>query len=207
MGPMLMTGLACFGTAIAVGLLATSTSRPAEATAGASPSRSLAIVLIAFAMGSAVMGVVVGLLAIETTGVPDPASGVYAAGPAIVGAIIGLGLIVRGAGDVDLPTACFAALFLLGLASLGATVALLAMFIPTGGAAAPSDWPFVVLGLASGASALGIGITGSRSLQAMKGSDEPTAKAISARQIRRCLPLQVVAIGATVIAILLIAID
>ncbi len=62
----------------------------------------------------------------------------------------------------------------------------------------------MVLGLVLGASALGIGLTGSRTLRAMKGVDDTTAKVLTARQISMGLPFQLGGIAATAIAILLI---
>lgn len=207
MGPMLMTGLTCFGAAVAIGLLAAATSQPTTPTIGPSPSRSLAIISMAIAAGSGVLGVVVGLIAVVSGAVADPSTGVLAAAPAILGGVIGLGLIVRGAGSLDGAIVLYAALFLLGMATLGPVVALMATFIPGDGGTPPSDWPFVILAVAAGGSALAIGLMGARSLQALAGADESTAKAIVVRQISRSLPFQLVGIGATVIAILLLVID
>ena len=62
MGPLLMPGLACFGAAVGIGLLASAAGLPAgPPAAGASyrlASRSLVIVLAAFAEGVAVLGIV-----------------------------------------------------------------------------------------------------------------------------------------------------
>lgn len=204
MGPMLMTGLGCFGAAVAIGLLVDATSRPTTPVVGPVPARSLAVISIAIAVGSGVLGVVVGLVAIQTGAVIDPASGVFAAAPAVVGFIVGVVLIVRGRRDVDPAVTAIAVPFLIGQATLGPVVAALAIFIPAESGPVPTEWPFVVLGLVLGASALGIGLTGSRTLRAMKGVDDTTAKVLTARQISMGLPFQLGGIAATAIAILLI---
>ncbi len=89
MGPMLFTGLACLGAAIAVGLLSSRTSPPSPGAAVPEASRALAIVLMAFAQGIGVLGAVVGILAVVFGTVAEPSDGVYAVVPAIIGGIIG----------------------------------------------------------------------------------------------------------------------
>ena len=66
MGPLLMTGLSAFGAAVALGLISTGTWPPdgAPVSRQVPTGRSLAIILMAFCMGVAVLGTVVGLLAI-----------------------------------------------------------------------------------------------------------------------------------------------
>jgi hypothetical protein len=201
MGALLMTGLASFGAAVAIGLLAAGTSRPTRTA-----SRSLAIVQMAFCEGIAVLGTMVGLLAVMTGAVPDPAGGLLAAGPAAAGAIVGLGLVVRHRPDSDPGVSTMGAMFVVGLAVLGIVVALLAFLIPQVGTTTLTGWPFIILGPVSAASALAIGVTGARALGSMAGADEETAKAIAARQISRGALFQLPAIGASVVAILLILI-
>jgi hypothetical protein len=204
MGPMLLTGLVCFGATVAIGLVASSTSRPTRPIAGVPPALRLAIILVAFAAGSAVMGFVIGLLAVEMGAVSGPLDGLLAALPAMAGGSIGLGMIMRQIGQMDRQAAMFGAVYIVGLAVLGAVLAVLAFLTLRESPAAQGDWPFVLLGLASGAAALGIGVSGSRSIRSIEGADETTATAIVKRQIRRVVPLQAVAVSASAIAILLV---
>ncbi|MEO8437987.1 MAG: hypothetical protein ABI562_05970 [Chloroflexota bacterium] len=204
MGPMLMTGLAVFGATIALGLIASNTPRSTGPTRDPASPRGLAIILMAIALGIAVLGVVVGLLAIFRGETSDPSSGLLATGPAVAGAILGLGLIVRRVGNTDPTATAYGVANIIGQGVLGAVVAVLAVLVVEEGTGKPADWPFVILGLASAAAALGIGLTGARSLQALAGADESTAKAIRARQISRCLLFQAVGVGASVVAILLV---
>ncbi len=199
MGPLLMAGLACGGAAVAISLLAAGTSRPAGTA-----SRGFAVVQIAFCQGIAVLGVVAGLLAVFAGAVPDPAGGLLAAGPAAAGAIVGLGLVVRHRHGSDAGVSTIGAMGIVGLAVLGIVVALLAFVIPVVGTTTLSDWPFIILGPVSGASALAIGVTGARALGSMTGADEETAKVIAAAQISRGALFELAAIGASVVAILLI---
>jgi hypothetical protein len=205
LGPLLLTGMACFGAAVANGLLAASTSRPAVEAAAATRSRRLAILSIVFASGIGIQGVVAGLLAIFLGEVRGPTAALLAAGPAVVGAIVGLGLIVRRAGTLDARVSTLAVAQIILLAVLGIVVALLAVIIVEEGTTRISDWPFVLLGLAAGASAFAIGATGAWVIPTMTGTDESTATAMYSAQIARFLPFEAVGFGASTIAVLLVA--
>ena len=207
MGPLLFTGLACFGGAVAIGLVAASTSRPVGVTGEAAASRGLAIVLMAFAQGIAVLGVVIGLLAVTLGAVRDPAGGLLAAGPAVAGAVVGIGLIVRRAASSDAQVSIVAAMFIVGMAVLGIVVALLGVFIVEVERSTLSDWPFVILGFASGASAIAIGVTGTRTVPKMTGADDQTRKALQSAQISRIVPFEAIAVGCSGIGILLVVVD
>jgi hypothetical protein len=79
-----MTGLSCFGAAVALGLISPATWPPDEAPVSRQvpTGRSLAISHMAFSMGVGVLGTVVGLLAVVVAGaVAEPADGLLAAGP------------------------------------------------------------------------------------------------------------------------------
>jgi hypothetical protein len=206
-GPLLMTGLSCFGAAVALGLISTGTWPPDEAPVSrqAPTGRSLAIIFMAFSMGTAVLGTVVGLLAIFVArDVADPADGLLAAGPAVIGGIIALALVARqrGAGDPRIST--LAAVYILNIVGLGTVVALLALFIVEGPARDLAGWPFVILGLINGASALATGATGATAVRAMRGVDEQTRKAIAQAQISRSGLIQIPFVAASAIAIALI---
>jgi hypothetical protein len=163
---------------------------------------------MAFCMGAAVLGTVVGLLAIfVASDVTDPADGLFAAGPAAIGGIIGLALVARqrAAGDPRIST--LAAIYILNIVVLGIVVALLALSIVEGPTKDLADWPFVVLGLISGASALAIGATGATAVRAMRGVDEQTRKAIAQAQISRSGLIQIPFVVASALAIALIVLS
>jgi F0F1-type ATP synthase membrane subunit c/vacuolar-type H+-ATPase subunit K len=206
MGPMLMTGLACLGGAIGIGLIASGTWPATEPTPGrATSGRGLAIILIAFCQGGAVLGVVAGLLAIFIAGaVTRPEYGLLAAGPALVGALIGIILIARHWRVGDRLFSVVAGLYVLGLAILGSVVTLLAWLIIDVPAHRLSDWPFLILGLVSAASTLAIGVTGASAVASLRGADEQTIKRIRAAQITRSAVFELGFIGATLAAIALI---
>jgi hypothetical protein len=210
MGPLAMTGLSGFGAAIAIGLIAAA-SWPADEPAGghqAASARGLAVILMAFCLGIAVLGTVVGLLAIFVAGaVTDTADGLFAAGPAVVGALIGLALIARHWRVADRGTAAFAAVYVFAIANLGCVVALLGVFVVEPAAKSLADWPFVILGFVSGATALAFGATGATAVRSMQGADESAAKAIVAAQISRSALLQIVFTTAGVVAVLLIVLS
>ena len=62
----------------------------------------------------------------------------------------------------------------------------------------------LLLGLASGASALAIGSTGARSIPKVAAADGPSAKTVQSAELSRILPFEGIAIGCSVVAILLI---
>ncbi len=204
MSALAMTGLACFGAATAIGLVASSTVPTVAVRRGAPSIRGLAIILMAFCEGIAVLGIVVGLLAIDSGLVQDPSSGILAAGAAIVGALVGIGLILANWGRSDRSVAVPGILFVAGLAMLGIVIAVLADVIDRIGTGSVAGWPFAVLGTASALAALAIGVTGTAAIRSMIGKDEADMKAIVAAQISRCALFQMVGVGASVIAILLV---
>jgi F0F1-type ATP synthase membrane subunit c/vacuolar-type H+-ATPase subunit K len=204
MGALLMTGLACFGAAIAIGILASSTTPTIEVKRGAPSARGLAIILMAFCSGIAVLGVVIGLLAVNAGLVADPSSGVLAAGGAVVGAVIGIGLIAANWSHLDRYVAWRGIAFAAPLGLLGVVVAVLANIFDDIGTGTLANWPFVVLAPASALAALAIGVTGAGAIRSLPGVDETATKSIVAAQISRCALFQAVAIGASTIGILLI---
>ena len=204
MGPMLMTGLACFGAAVAIGLLARATWQP-TATVVDATTRSLAYILMAFAEGVAVVGIVVGILAVNAGVVTDPAVGVLAAGPAVLGVVVGMTLVVGAAARSDPQMSFFGVLFIVPLGVLGVVVALLATFLVADAASNLVVWPFLLLAPACAASALAVGMSGGVAIRSMRGVDEPTAVAIHAEGVSRCARFVAVALVSTVIAIALIA--
>ena len=209
MGPLLMTGLSCFGAAVALGLISTGTWPPVGEPVGrqVQTGRGLAFILMAFSLGVAALGTVVGLLAILVAGDVDPADGSLAAGPAVADGIIGMVLVVRHRRIGDPSVTTLAAVYVLGIANLGIVVALLALFIVEEPTKSLTDWPFVILGLISGVSALAIGATGASAVRALRVVDEQTATAIVQGQISRVVVIQVPIIGAAAVAIALIVLS
>jgi hypothetical protein len=205
-----MTGLSCFGAAVALGLISPATWPPDEAPVSRQipTGRSLAIILMAFSIGVAVLGTVVGLLAIVVAGdVADPADGLLAAGPAVIGGIIALALVARERGAGDPLISKLAAVHILNIVVLGIVVALLALFIVQEPTKDLADWPFVILGLINGASALAIGATGATAVRAMRGVDEQTGKAIAQAQIFRSGLIEIPFVAASAIAIALMVLS
>ena len=210
MGPLLMTGLSSLGAAVALGLISTGTWPPdgAPVSRQVQSGRSLAIILMAFCLGAAVLGTVVGLLAIFVAGdVTDPADGLFAAGPAAIGGIIGLALVARQRGVGDPRISTLAAVYILNIVVLGIVVAMLAIFVVEEATKNLTDWPFLVLGMISGASALAIGATGATGVRAMRGVDEQAGKAIAQALISRSGLLQIPIVAASAIAIALIVLS
>ena len=211
MGPLLMTGLACFGAAVGIGLLASAAvlpaGPPARIASYRTASRGLVIILAAFVEGVAVLGIVVGLLAVESGLVADPSDGIFAAAPALVGAIIGLGLILVNASTLDTQTAAFCAMFTIAIGLLGVVVAALAWFIAVPVAQTGVGLTFTVLGLISGAAAIGLGAVGGRGVGVIPDGDLDAQKAYQSRVVYRSMPFQVAAIGASAVAIVLVVIN
>lgn len=212
MGPLLMTGLACFGAAVGIGLLAAGFSPPPGPPERVAryrlSARALLIILVAFVEGVAVVGIVVGLLAIEYGSVADPSDGLYAAIPALLGALVGLWLVLTHIDTIQTEVALICAMFIAMLAVLSIVVALLALFIvepdADGSIGQRLTLAFMALGLISGGAALAIGVTGGRAIAAMPDGDEPARRAYRAVVVRRSMPFQLTAIGASTIAIVLV---
>jgi F0F1-type ATP synthase membrane subunit c/vacuolar-type H+-ATPase subunit K len=205
MGPLLLTGLATGGAAIAIGIVAASATRSTRSVLPAPPSRRLALILTAFAEGSGVWGVVIGALAVTTGSIDAPgATPILAPVLAIAGAAIAFVAMIRNLADVDPQFALIAIMFIIGLAVLALVVAILAIMIHERGARVPETWPFAILGVVMAGSVIGLGVTGARSVGAIAGLDDTAAVAVSSRAITRCLPFQVASIGATIVAIVLI---
>jgi F0F1-type ATP synthase membrane subunit c/vacuolar-type H+-ATPase subunit K len=202
-GPLTLTGLALFGAAVAIGQVA---SRPARAAASneVTPARRLAFILIAFATGCGVAGVVVGVLAIEFGRPGDPMEAPVAAVLGIVGAVVGLLPIIRDLGVLDSWVVRRAAPFIAGLAVLGVVIAVLASVIDVPGEAPAQNGAFLVLGLISAAGVIGLGIVGRRMLDDVEAAPATESAAQVSRAIARIIPFELVAYGASIAGILLV---
>jgi F0F1-type ATP synthase membrane subunit c/vacuolar-type H+-ATPase subunit K len=231
-GPLTLTGLALFGAAVAIGQVA---SRPARAAASneVTPARRLAFILIAFATGCGVAGVVVGVLAIEFgrpgdsmeapiaagLGIVGAVVGVLAiefgrpgdsmeapiaAGLGIVGAVVGLLPIIRDLGVLDSWVVRRAAPFIAGLAVLSVVIAVLASVIDVPGETSAQNGAFLVLGLISAAGVIGLGIVGRRMLDDVEAAPATKSAAQVSRAIARIIPFELVAYSASIAGILLV---
>ena len=204
MGPLAMTGLVLLGAAIGLGLLA-SRSRPASVRTDAPRIRALLTIAAAFIQGIGVLAVVVGLLAVELGDAAGQSSAPVVAGLAVAGALLGIGIIARSAGRVDPQAALLGAMFTIGLGTLGAVTGILAIVLDERGTGAPPDWPFIVVGIVGGVCALSIGWVGGRALTAATAADADLA-AIRTAMLRRIVPLDVVAIAAIGVGLLLLVV-
>jgi hypothetical protein len=204
MGPLLMTGLMSGASAIAIGIIASSSRRPAPSTHPLAPSRRLELILTAFAVGAGVWGILVGLLAVTFGAVDDPGTAWLAPVLAIGGAIAGLLPIVRNAADLDPWLVPKSLVFIGSLVVLAIVVAMLAVVIHEAGGRTPEAWPFAVTGLVGAASLLGLGVTGARSVTEIGALGDAAAVAPSSRALARIVPFQAGAVGAAVVAIVLI---
>jgi hypothetical protein len=202
-GPLLLTGLICFAATVALGLL-TSSVRPLDGLEQGAQVRGLFIVQAAFVEGMAVLGVVVGLLAV-TAG--HPSGALLAAGPALAGAAVGVAMALRSGSGVDRSASFVGLWFIVSVGILGVVVGVVATVIAEHATRSLTDWPFAVLGLAGAVSVLGIGWTGSIALRATDGADAAGVETIRAAQLTRCLWFEIVGLCAVgiAIAILLLA--
>jgi hypothetical protein len=218
-GPLVFTGLALFGAAASIGVVAAASRPPTPGGMGASrpgvigsvamvaPVRRLAMILLAFAMGLGVLGVVVGILVVEGDVRIDPASIALVPGLALTGAAIGFAPVIRNRPDLDPWVVSKAALFATGQVVLAVVVAVLAGLIRETGAGRALPEVFLPLGLVSAAGAIGIGIVGAQSLRTLTGVDEPAATALLARAFPRIVPFEMAAVVSTVIAIVVLFAD
>ena len=191
MGPLAMTGLVLLGAAIGLGLLA-SRSRPASVRTDAPRIRALLTIAAAFIQGIGVLAVVVGLLAVELGDAAGQSSALVVAGLAVAGALLGIGIIARSAGRVDPQAALLGAMFTIGLGTLGAVTGILAIVL-------------IVVGIVVEVCDLSIGCVGDRALTAATAADADRA-AIRTAMLRRIVPLDVVAIAAIGVGLLLLVV-
>lgn len=198
-GPMLLTGLACLGAALGLALVVSSTTREESL-----PVRRLAVITMAFAEGIAVFGVMVGLLAVFGYPVATASDGFVAGVPAIGGAVVGLAMVLRNRDHTNPAITTIGSGFILGLGTLGAVVWVMAIITADVRPKPVDDGPFVILGAIAGLAALTVGIIGSRGVPRLYGVSDEAATAIASAHITRLLPIDLLGIGASAIAILLL---
>jgi F0F1-type ATP synthase membrane subunit c/vacuolar-type H+-ATPase subunit K len=200
MGPLIVAGLALAGAAIGIAQTA------AGARDGTGPNaalvRATAIVGMALGQGIGVLGTVVGLLATFALDAGDASSGIVEACVAGAGALAGLAIVARAGDDLDARVRLLGLLYIMGGATLGIVVAVLAALLGSGRAVG-SDPVLVVLGLIGFGSAITIGRTAAPALVAMSmtPSDAPD---IRRRFIRSATIAQSVGTVAMVAAIALL---
>ncbi|HXU85173.1 MAG TPA: hypothetical protein VN773_05155 [Verrucomicrobiae bacterium] len=204
MGPLLLTGLVTGGAAIAIGMVAASSTRPVGTIQPITPVRRLALILTAFITGTGLWSVVIGVLAVILGAIDAPGTApIIAPVIALAGAVVALALVARNLANVDPWVASRAGTFILGLGVLAVVVAILAIVIRERGHVVESG-PFAILGIVMAGSVLGLGVSGAASIRAVGELDGAAALAMTSKAIARCLPFQAVAVGATVVAIVLL---
>ncbi len=205
MGPLVMTGLATFGAAVGIGLLMSGTYPTSEPIDGRVPtSRGLAIVLMAFCAGLGVLGIVAGLLAVMLDVTVEPNDSLLAAGPAVMGALVGIAIIVRNRPTMNAALVPISISFIVGMAMLGVMVTVIAFSLGGLGTNLPIDGPFEILGLVSLIASVAIGRSGAAAIRSMNGASDDARRAISGRQIARSGLFQAAGVAASVIAIVLV---
>lgn len=202
MGAMLLTGLACLGAELGHARLVTRSSAQVNDAV-----RRFTIIALALPEGLAVIGVVVGLLAVFAGKVQDPTTSLLAAGPAVLGGLIALAVILRDRSEHDSRLVAIGAAYVVGLAVLGAVVAALAMLVTDVAPTPVTDWPLVVLGPIVGLAALSIGWLAAGSIGRITAAPLAAANEAVARSFSRLFVAQMigVAAGATAIALIEVA--
>jgi F0F1-type ATP synthase membrane subunit c/vacuolar-type H+-ATPase subunit K len=215
MGPLLVTGAACFGAAVGIGLVTGAAGRAFGQTAEPAAVRGLYIVLAAFIEGIGVLGVVIGVQAIFVSDVGDSSAAIVAAVPAVGGAVAGIILAGRSALSWRSPV-FVGTRFIAGLGVLGVVIGVLAVEMGGGRTIEGGDGPFVIIALVMLAAAIGHGLSGARSLDALgearsggpSGIGTPgTVEFVRMQAIRRAAFFELAAVLAVVVAVLLIVMD
>ena len=196
MGAMLLTGLACLGAELGHALLVTRSSAKVNDAV-----RRFTIIALALPQGLAVIGVVVGLLAVFSGKVHDPATSLLAAGLAVLGGLIALAVILRDRSEHDPRLVAIGAAYVAGLAVLGAVVAALAMLVTDVSPTPVTDWPLVVLGPIIGLAALSLGWLAAGSIGQIAATPPSASNAAVAKSINRLFVVQMIGVAAGVAAI------
>jgi F0F1-type ATP synthase membrane subunit c/vacuolar-type H+-ATPase subunit K len=213
MGPLLVTGAACFGGAVGIGLITAAAARALADTTEQGAIRGLHLVLIATEQAIGVLGVVIGILAIVVAGVGDTTSAIVAAVPAVGGAVTGT-ILARHAGKAGIRTP-LGLPFIGGLGLLGVVVAIEAVVIGKNRAIGAGDLPFAIVALVMLCAAQWGGVTGARGLErAARGRSEgPSGLRVPGTlehervlAIRNATVVQSTAIVAAIVAIALIVV-
>ena len=201
MGPLLVTGAACFGAALGIGLITAAASRALAETSEPKALRGLQMLLLATEEAIGVLGVVIGILGIVIAGVGDTSSAIVAAVPALGGMAAGMILALRtDRGSIRAQPIAFR--FMGGLGLLGVVAGIEAVTIGNGHTIRGSDGLFAIVAVVFLSAALFGGVSGARGLAGLRVPG--TLERVRARAISRALLVQSSAIVAAVVAVIII---
>jgi hypothetical protein len=203
MGPLLLTGLTILGALIALGMIAAANVAPA-AGAGLSPARRLALIIVAFASGCGVLGIVVGLLAILVGAHLGTGATRLLVSLTVAGALIAPFIVVRSARPLDRWVVVRAGMFGGGLVVLALVVAVLSLVIHRFASGSTPGSAFLVLGLINAGALIWMGVFGARSIRRVAVIDDESGRFVASRAILRIASLEAIAYAASLVAIVLI---
>lgn len=123
------------------------------------------------------------------------------AGPAVVGGIIALAVILRDRSEHDPRLVAIGAAYVAGLAVLGAVVAALAMLVTDIAPTPVTDWPLLVLGPIIGLAALSLGWLAAGSMDRIAATSPSASNAAVAKSINRLFIVQMIGVAGGVAAI------
>ena len=212
MGPFLVVGAACFGGAVAIGLITSAAVQAASSSTQPLAVRALYVLSVAFREGTGVLGVIIGFLAITLADVGDGSTAIVVAVLAVGGAVAGLILASRGGPDVA-RLRSLGVPFIGGLGTLGLVVAVLGVIMGSGATMKTGDGPFAIVALILFVVQLLAGILAARDIAELGGSPSGgdaavttpgTLEYVRARAIRVAALMQLIVVAAVTIAILLL---
>jgi hypothetical protein len=164
----------------------------------------MAILAMAFVGGSAVLGVVVGLVAIMVGARLGAGSTRLLLTLTLAGVLIGAFMVLRSRGRLDRSTVTEAAFWGAALAVLGVVVAILSLVIHRFSIGSAPEWVFLILGLVAAGGAIGVGLVGSRAINEVDRLGGEAARTATSRAIRSMVPFQVGYVAASFVAIALL---
>jgi F0F1-type ATP synthase membrane subunit c/vacuolar-type H+-ATPase subunit K len=200
-GPMLLTGLACCGAAIAIGWMTTAATADRGIVDANRTRRGATVIAMAMAEGLGILGVVVGLLDINVRAVESGPAGFLAALPAVAGSLISLALIEKD--GFRGPVTVLGLMFSGGLGSLGVVVGALASIL-SGTGTPPLDAPFIALGVLMAAAALAIAAVGAPMIREIVTTDVDELQRAQVRLVRTIAPYQFVGVFSAAVALLIL---
>jgi hypothetical protein len=203
MGPLLLTGLTVLGALIAIGLVAAASVRPAR-DVSLTPARRLAVIVIAFAGGCGVVGIVVGVLAITLGAHLGAGSTRLLVTLTVAGGLIAPFIVARSARPVDRWVVTRAAAFGGGLVVLALVVAVLSLVIHRFASGSTPGSAFLVLGLINAGALIWMGALAARSIVRVAVLDHDSGRFVASRAILRIATLEAIAYAASLVAIVLI---
>lgn len=212
MGPLVITGVACFGAAVGIGLITAAAGGAIRQGAEPRALGGLYLTLTAFIEGIGVLGAVIGILAIVFARVGGASAAIVAAVPAVGGAVAGL-IRASSAFGARMPLLALGIPLIAGLGILGVLVGALAVLNGEGQPIQGDTLPFATVGLVLFAVAIGHGESGARGFDelgdissggASAMGTPGAAESIRMRTIRRASILQMATVVAVAVAVILI---